>query len=265
MVVKEQKLTRPSSTPKPLISFDQLSVGYDDTCIIQSLSGSIYAQEILAITGPNGGGKSTLLKTLMGFLVPWAGAIQLNGIKKQKIAYLPQLCQIDRTFPINVKEAVAMGAIPKTGFYEAFDSSLNQKINDALNEVGLKGFEDKPLYALSGGQFQRVLFARLILQEADLIILDEPFVSIDYHTTEDLLNLLKKWRGQGKTIICVVHNFGFIKDNFDRVLLLARQCIDWGIVDEVLTDENINEMKRLAIEFEIENSDIQQVHLKGIS
>ena len=192
--------------------------------------------------GPNGGGKSTLLKGISGAIKPLDGQIHLT----QPVAYLPQSAEIDRSFPINVFDLVAMGLIPSRGLMGRVSRKDNERVTQALAKVGLVGFEERAIGTLSGGQMQRALFARLILQDAPIFLLDEPLTAVDEKTAADLISLLRNWHQQGRTIITVLHDLALIRREFPESLLLARDVIAWGASDAVLTETNLQRARHMA-------------------
>lgn len=230
---------------KPLINFDQVSVFYGQIPAIQDFSGCIHQASMVAILGPNGGGKSTLLKLIMGQLRATQGSFGLNTARKN-LAYLPQMSQVDRTFPMTVRDVVAGGLFNRVGFYQGLHAEHHTEIDKALAQVGIAGLANRALDALSGGQFQRVLFARLALQNADVMLLDEPFSGVDAYTVEDLMALLKRWHQQGKTLIVVSHDLDLVRDHFPETLILARQVVAWGVTEVTLTLDHLRQAKALS-------------------
>ena len=220
------------------VTLRDLAVGYDGALAIEGLSGRIEEGALLAVVGPNGAGKSSLMKALMGQLAPRAGAVTL-GVPCREIAYLPQAADLDLSFPINVYDFVAMGLWRRLGPWRGVDAAGRAAIARILADVGLEGFEARPVAALSGGQRQRMLFARLALQEARLILLDEPFAAVDERTVGDLLALIEGWRAEGRTIVAVLHDLALVRARFPDTLLLARHAVAWGPTDVVLTDRNL--------------------------
>ena len=186
--------------------------------------------------GPNGAGKSTLIKALAGRLRPIGGWI--DGLETHRVAWLPQQSGIDRSFPIAVQDMVMLGLWHEVGALGRYTAAHRQACHDALAEVGLLGFERRGIDTLSGGQLQRALFARLVLQDAPVVLLDEPFAAIDQRTTNDLLPLLHRWQAQGKTVVAVLHDLAQVRAHFPQTLLLAREPIAWGPTANVLTPAN---------------------------
>ena len=228
--------------PSPAIRFDNVTLGYDRHPAVHHLDGTIQHGAFLAVLGPNGGGKSTLLKGISGAIKPLDGTIHLA----HPAAYLPQSAEIDRSFPINVFDLVAMGLIPSRGLMGRMGRKDNARIIQALAKVGLVGFEDRAIGTLSGGQMQRALFARLILQDAQILLLDEPFTAVDESTEQDLIVLLRDWHQQGRTIVTVLHDLALIRQEFPESLLLAREVIAWGASQDVLTDIHLQNARNMA-------------------
>ena len=202
------------------------------------------------MVGPNGAGKSTLFRGLAGILKPLSGSIDLGGLDIRDIAYLPQSVDIDRTFPISVFDLVGTGLWRTTGFFGGMGKQAREKITQALAAVGLNGFENRSIGTLSGGQMQRMLFARVLLQDARLIVLDEPFNAIDAKTSADLLALVKRWHGEGRTVLAALHDMDLVRSHFPETLLLARGPVAWGATAEVLTAENLTEARRMCEAFD---------------
>ena len=229
-----------------MIHFHNLTLGYDRHPVIHHLHGEVAAGSLLAVIGPNGGGKSTLLKGILGQLAPLGGEIQL-GVAREEIGYLPQQSRIDRQFPITVREVVAMGLWRHCGLFGRLAHSQRARVDAALERVGLENMAESRLEALSGGQLQRALFARLWLQESRLMLLDEPFSAIDSQTTEDLLGLLHEWQQKGRTVLAVLHDMTQVSRHFPESLLLAREVIAWGETSSVVCEENLSRARRLPL------------------
>jgi zinc/manganese transport system ATP-binding protein len=200
----------------------------------------------IAVVGPNGAGKSTLLKAIAGALKPLSGAIAFPQSARPRIGYLPQQAEIDRRFPIRAFEFVAMGLWPQRGAFSGFSRADRERVGAAFRAVGLEGFERRAIGAVSGGQLQRLLFARLLLQDAELILLDEPFTAIDARTTEDLLALVQAWSAQGRTVIAALHDLDLVRAAFPETLLLARDPIAWGDTAETLSAGNLAKARAMA-------------------
>jgi len=228
------------------MTLENLTLGYERRPVLRGLDGVVPAGELLALIGPNGGGKSTLLKALAGLLAPLTGRISRGGLKAGEIAHLPQAAEIDRSFPIRVEEFVALGALRRCGLFARFDASEEARVASALAAVGLTGSEARPLEALSGGQMQRALFARLVVEDRDVILLDEPFGAIDAATTRDLLALVARWHAEGRTVIAALHEFDIVRRAFPRALLLSGEAIFWGDSQTALSPQNLELARRRA-------------------
>jgi zinc/manganese transport system ATP-binding protein len=232
------------------IRFRNLTLGYDRHPAVHHLDGEVESGALLAIYGPNGAGKSTLLKGIAGTLAPLAGTIALPGLTSREIAYLPQAADIDKSFPIHVFDVVAMGLWKRCGMFGGIYRNETAKIRAAIAAVGLDGFDTRPIGTLSGGQLQRMLFGRLLLQDAALILLDEPFTAIDSKTVTDLLGLVMRWHKEQRTVLMVSHDLDLVRQYFPQTLLLAREAIARGKTDAVLTPENLLKARSMIEAFD---------------
>jgi zinc/manganese transport system ATP-binding protein len=230
----------------PAIRLDDVTISYDRHPAVHHVSGCFAPGSMTAVTGPNGAGKSTLVKGLMGELPHIEGTVDLGGLSVRDIGYLPQTAAIDRQFPLSVADTVMLGGWRETGAFGGASRELAERGRQALMAVGLEGFERRHIGSLSAGQFQRVLFARLLLQDAKVIILDEPFTAIDARTTRDLLEIVRRWHHGGRTIIAVLHDFDQVRTHFPTTLLLARQAIAWGPTETVLSATNLLRARAMA-------------------
>jgi zinc/manganese transport system ATP-binding protein len=221
------------------IKFRNVTLGYERHPAVHHLNGEVASGALLAVIGPNGAGKSTLFRGVAGILKPLSGAIDLGGLDQRDIAYLPQTADIDRSFPISVFDFVGSGLWRSTGLFGGISGKAREKILAAIAAVGLNGFENRPIGTLSGGQMQRMLFARVLLQDARLIVLDEPFNAIDAKTSADLLALVGRWHAEGRTVLAALHDLDMVRANFPETLLLARGPVAWGSTAEALTPENL--------------------------
>jgi zinc/manganese transport system ATP-binding protein len=238
-------------TTAPAISFHNLTLGYDRHPAVHHITGEVERGELLAIVGPNGAGKSTLLKGIIGELKPLSGRLDLDGLTKRDIAYLPQVIDIDRSFPISVFDCVAMGWWHEIGAWRGLGTRGREQVIRALHAVGLVELAERPVGTLSGGQFQRVLFARLLLQDAEVILLDEPFRAVDTKTVADLIHLIEHWHREGRTVLAVLHDIELVRAHFPRTLLLAREVVAWGETRTVLTPANVATSRHLTEAFDI--------------
>jgi len=232
------------------LQFRDVTLGYDRHPAVHHLNGEVASGALLAIVGPNGAGKSTLFRGIAGILKPLAGSIVTGGLDLRDIAYLPQTVDIDRSFPISVFDLVGTGLWRSTGFFGGMGKPARDKIAQALAAVGLNGFENRSIGTLSGGQMQRMLFARVLLQDARLIVLDEPFNAIDAKTSADLLALVRRWHSEGRTVLAALHDLDMVRGHFPETLLLARGPVAWGLTAEALTPENLLVAMRMCEAFD---------------
>jgi zinc/manganese transport system ATP-binding protein len=217
-----------------------LTVGYRDRIAVEALSGVFAAGSLTAIVGPNGAGKTTLLQAIAGLVRPRVGSIELaTAVVPADLAYLPQSPAIDRDFPISVLEFAALGGWRTVGVLGRAPRELRSRGLDALGAVGLGERTDRMIGELSVGEFRRALFARVIVQDAAIILLDEPFAGVDVATIEKLLRLVQRWHGEGRTVMAVLHNVELVFATFPETLLLARKAIAWGETAKALSTENI--------------------------
>ncbi|MBO6566450.1 MAG: ABC transporter ATP-binding protein [Pseudomonadales bacterium] len=227
---------------------ENLTIAYEHHPAVHHLTTKIAQGEWWAIVGPNGAGKSTLLNAIAGVISDYEGSIE--GAQPDMVAYLPQQAQLDKTFPISVFELVATGLWAKMGFCASLSASQHQQCQEALAAVGLQGFEDRMVGSLSGGQLQRTLFARVILQDQPLILLDEPFNAIDSKTLSDLTDVIRQWQRDDRTIVTVTHDLAYVREHCPKALLLARECIGHGDTNAVLTDANLSRARMLSEAFD---------------
>jgi len=232
------------------LKFDNLTLGYDRHPAVHHLDGTVSEGALMAVVGPNGAGKSTLFKGVVGAIKPLSGAIERNDVSPQDIAYLPQVADIEQGFPINVYDMVSMGLWRRAGLFGGIGRKERAGIEAAIGAVGLTGFEDRPIGTLSGGQMQRMLFARLLLQDARVIVLDEPFTAIDARTAADLLEIVRRWHSERRTVLAALHDIDVVRANFPETLLLAREPVAWGPTAQVLTAENMLKARRMCEAFD---------------
>ncbi|WP_185985248.1 zinc ABC transporter ATP-binding protein AztA [Aureimonas mangrovi] len=223
--------------PEALITLDDLTLGYGSHPAVHHVDGTIARGALMAIVGANGSGKSTLLKGIAGMMTPMSGRCDVRP--GTRIAYLPQQSELDRSFPARVLDLVALGLWPRRGFFRRHTAEDRASLAQALRAVGLAGFERRPIDTLSGGQLQRALFARVLVQDADLILLDEPFNAVDARTVVDLVALIKRWHGEMRTVLVVAHDLELVRANFPEALLLARRPVAWGALPGALAPENL--------------------------
>ena len=204
-----------------LASVRQLSVRYQGTEALSGIDGQFERGGLYAVVGANGAGKSTLLKAMLG-LVPLAGGTVELHLPRARVAYLPQQCEIERSFPMLARDCVLLGAWPRAGLFARIAGDLEARVDQALAAVGMAQLAHRPIVALSAGQFQRLLFERLMVQNAELLLLDEPFNAVDAATTA-LLSLIHEW-----------HDHAQVRAHFPQSVLLARRLLAWGDTARVL-------------------------------
>ena len=224
------------------VTLRELTVGYRERVAIDSVSGVFAMGSLTAIVGANGAGKTTLLHAIAGLVAPRHGSIEIAGADPPAdLAYLPQRDSIDRDFPISVLEFAALGGWARIGALGRVPPELRSRGMTALQAVGLDALAGRMLGELSVGQFRRALFARVIVQEAPIVLLDEPFAGVDAATSDDLLRFVQRWHGEGRTVIVALHDLEQVLEIFPETLLLARKAIAWGATATALTPENLAE------------------------
>jgi len=222
-----------------------VGVAYRGKPVLHDVTGAFEAGSLTAIVGANGAGKSTLLKAMLGLVPLSGGKVQLS-LPRQRIAYLAQQSGIERGFPLSVLDCATLGFWPASRLWRRVDAARIRAARDALEAVGLGAVADQPVGNLSAGQFQRMLFVRVQLQDADFILLDEPFNAVDARTTADLLDIIAGWHAQGRTVIAVLHDHLQVRQSFDQTLLLARTPVAWGPTDQVMSEDNLWRLGLLA-------------------
>lgn len=214
------------------IGLTDVTLTHDRHPAVHHISGEFAAGTLTAIVGPNGAGKTTLLRAIAG-LHPVASG-RIDGAGPGRVALLPQGTQLDRSFPIGCLDVVMLGLWERCGAFQVVGSEDRGRAMRALDAVGLSGFDKRPLDSLSAGQFQRLLFARLMVQDAPVLLLDEPFNAVDARTEADLVALMLGWQAAGRTVIVVSHDLDLVRDCIPQTLLLARHRLGWGPTGSVL-------------------------------
>ena len=225
------------------ISVTELTVDYDGVKAIEDVNFMVNAEKLTAIIGPNGAGKSTLIKALLELIPTRTGTISCFGTSpkqyRKDISYVPQRAQIDWEFPANVFDVVAMGLYGELGLLRRFSSAHKDRVYSALTDVDMADFSARQISQLSGGQQQRVFLARSIVQNAELILLDEPFGGIDAKSEAVIVDILRRQKQNGKSIVAVHHDLSTVKDYFDDVILLNKTVTAFGPVNDVFTKTNV--------------------------
>jgi zinc/manganese transport system ATP-binding protein len=232
--------------PLCILRIDDLTLGYQRYPAVHHLSGCVMAGSMTAVIGPNGAGKSTLLKGLAGLMRPLQGHMNwCADITRRDIAYLPQRVELEPDFPITVLDAVSLGLWHRVGTWRQITPALRHEAVHALDTVGMAGFERRTLDTLSGGQFQRAMFARLSLQDARVLLLDEPFAAVDPRTVDDLLAIMARWHQEQRTLLVVLHDWDVVRRHFPDTLLLAREAVAWGNTTDVLQEAHVQRARAL--------------------
>lgn len=229
---------------KYAIIIEHISIAYQQTPVIYDLNFSVSTGSLVAIIGPNGSGKTTLLKSIMGLIKPTQGVIsifnQTHTNRSKKIAYIPQRSSVDWTFPATSLDVVIMGLYGRLSFGTRTGNCEKELALQALDKVKMIDFADTPIHQLSGGQQQRLFIARALAQNAEIYLLDEPFIGVDITTETIVFNLLKELQQQNKTVIMVHHDLLTVKKYFDTVLLINKRMIAYGPTDTTMTSLNIS-------------------------
>lgn len=225
------------------IEVKNLTVTYGVGYAVREVSCRVPEASICAIVGPNGAGKTTLIKALLQLITPLAGVVSFFGSSYQdvrdSIAYVPQRRTVDWDFPVSVLDVVLMGRYKKIGWFRRPSHDDHEKALQALRDVKLSGYEDRHISELSGGERQRVFLARALVQNADLYIMDEPFVGVDALTEKTIVQVLKRLRQEGKTIVVVHHDLQTLQEYFDWMILLNKEVVAYGPLEEVFTKDMI--------------------------
>lgn len=229
----------------PVLEAHNLTAGYSGKPVLWDIDFHLPKAKIIGIVGPNGSGKTTLLKTIMGLLKPDSGYTRIFGHKleevRNRVAYVPQRESVDWDFPASVMDIVLMGRYTKKNIFGKLSSKDVEFARDALKKTGMLAYANRQISQLSGGQQQRVFIARSIAQQADIYLMDEPFVGVDAATESRILDIMQTMRNEGKTVIIVHHDLQTAADFFDWIVLLNTRLVACGPTAEVLTDENLRE------------------------
>lgn len=214
-----------------MIALDNVELRHGARVVLSGLSGTIASGSLTALVGSNGSGKTTLLRAIAGLHPLASGRIDRDGLAAADIALLAQGSHLDRSFPITCQDVVALAA-SRLGPFRSIGRDRMAAAKSALGRVGLAEMASRPIQALSAGQFQRVLFARTIIQDARLILLDEPFTAVDAATTRLLMSVIEEWHAQGRTIIAVLHDMDLVRRYFPHTLLLNGQSGLWDTLPD---------------------------------
>ena len=219
------------------IEIRNLTVAYGENIALENFNLDIEVGSLMALVGPNGAGKSTLIKTILKFLKQITGEIKINA---KTLAYVPQRNSVDWDFPTTLFDVVEMGCYGRVGLFKRVSKEEKQKVLKAIEQVGMLDFKDRQISELSGGQQQRAFIARALVQEADIYLMDEPFQGVDSTTEKSIVDILKKLKSEGKTLIVVHHDLQTVPTYFETVTFINKSVIASGKVKEVFTQENID-------------------------
>ncbi|PIM75163.1 metal ABC transporter ATP-binding protein [Fusobacterium polymorphum] len=219
------------------IEIRNLTVAYGENIALKNLNLDVEAGSLMALVGPNGAGKSTLIKTILKFLKQITGEIKING---KTLAYVPQRNSVDWDFPTTLFDVVEMGCYGRVGLFKRVNKEEKQKVLKAIEQVGMLDFKDRQISELSGGQQQRAFIARALVQKADIYLMDEPFQGVDSTTEKSIVDILKKLKSEGKTLIVVHHDLQTVPTYFETVTFINKSVIASGKIKEVFTQENID-------------------------
>ncbi len=219
------------------IEIRNLTVAYGENIALENLNLDVETGSLMALVGPNGAGKSTLIKTILKFLKQITGEIKINA---KTLAYVPQRNSVDWDFPTTLFDVVEMGCYGRVGFFKRVSKEEKQKVLKAIEQVGMLDFKDRQISELSGGQQQRAFIARALVQEADIYLMDEPFQGVDSTTEKSIVDILKKLKSEGKTLIVVHHDLQTVPTYFETVTFINKSVIASGKIKEVFTQENID-------------------------
>ena len=218
------------------IEIRKLTVAYGENIALENLNLDVEAGSLMALVGPNGAGKSTLIKTILKFLKQITGEIKING---KSLAYVPQRNSVDWDFPTTLFDVVEMGCYGRVGLFKRVNKEEKVKVLKAIEQVGMLEFKDRQISELSGGQQQRAFIARALVQEADIYLMDEPFQGVDSTTEKSIVDILKKLKSDGKTLLVVHHDLQTVPTYFESVTFINKTVIASGKVKEAFTQENI--------------------------
>ena len=218
------------------IEIKNLTVAYGENIALEDFNLDVEIGSLMALVGPNGAGKSTLIKTILKFLKQITGEIKING---KNLAYVPQRNSVDWDFPTTLFDVVEMGCYGRVGLFKRVNKEEKAKVLKAIEQVGMLEFKDRQISELSGGQQQRAFIARALVQEADIYLMDEPFQGVDSTTEKSIVDILKKLKSDGKTLLVVHHDLQTVPIYFESVTFINKTVIATGKVKEVFTQENI--------------------------
>ncbi len=226
-----------------IIDVEDLTLAYNENPVVWDADAQIINNSRTAIIGPNGAGKSTFLKGILGLIKPLAGEVKIMGKSpkdaRKHIAYIPQTASVNWDFPTNVLDVVLMGRYKSLGWIKRPGKKDMEIAKEALNKMGMYEYKNRQISELSGGQRQRVFLARAICSDAQIYFMDEPLAGVDMTTEKIIMDTIKEFQANGKTIVAVHHDLNTIKEYFDHLVIINRRVIAYGPMDQVFTEENL--------------------------
>lgn len=231
------QLDEASSSSIPALHVHDLTLSYEQAPVVEQMSFEVPAGAIVGVLGPNGAGKSTLIKAIVGALTPDRGSISVLGTTGkralQKLTYVPQRGSVDWDFPVTVRDVVSQGCFARLGLWGKINGEEKRIVEESLQMVAMTELADRQIGQLSGGQQQRVFLGRALAQRGEIYLMDEPFVGVDVKTEQAIIEVLRKLRDEGRTLLVVHHDLSTVRDYFDHVLLMNKSLIAFGKTEDV--------------------------------
>ncbi|ANF56906.1 metal ABC transporter ATP-binding protein [Halotalea alkalilenta] len=228
------------SEPTVALALDELSLAQGGRMVLEGVSGEFPVGSVTALVGANGAGKSTLLAGIMGVLAPITGTVHC-AVPKERRAWLPQQLALDLSFPMSVEELVMTGCWPSHGALRGYSRAHYRRGREIMERLGISELAHRPLGELSGGQRQRALIGRTLMQQAELLVLDEPFANVDSASVEVLTEVFREMAAQGATLVVVLHDMQQLAQLADRVLVLAEGRGEWFAPEEIIPAHDIHQ------------------------
>lgn len=231
--------------PEPVLELHNLTVTYQNKPAIWNVDYEISGGQMVGIIGPNGSGKTTMLKTIMGLIKPSSGYVRIFGEPldkvRRRIAYVPQRSTVDWDFPVNVQETVLMGRYQPKSLFRRTSRRDREIAMESLEKVGMQQYAQRQISQLSGGQQQRVFIARALALQADLYLLDEPMAGVDAATEDTIVRLLREMRDEGKTIMVVHHDLQTAHRYYDWLVMMNTRLVASGLMEDVFTEKTLKD------------------------
>jgi manganese/zinc/iron transport system ATP- binding protein len=236
--------TLPEHSAQSPLSVHDMTVAYHRRPVLWDVDYDAPDRSLIAIVGPNGSGKSTFIKACLDLVPRLSGRVEVFGLpyreQRSLVGYVPQRESVDWDFPVSALDVVAMGRYRKIGWLRPVTRAHKQAAQACLEQVGMGDYAHRQINQLSGGQQQRVFLARALAQEARLYFMDEPFAGVDATTERAIVEVLRRLKSEGRTVICVHHDLSTVAEYFDHVILLNTRIVAAGPVASVFTQENLH-------------------------